>query len=124
MRSTGDNRYTNRYPEKKGTAPLTHQLEKLKYRRGQGRGCDSLGVVLFLAWFPRSSSFTTKEMRVGLDQCQPISSITSSAGSWRMSTQPRPGPHPRFPPIVGARVCAPARPMYPLGPATSSYFIR
>jgi hypothetical protein len=30
----------------KGTVPLTRQLKKLKYRRGEGRVCDLLVVVL------------------------------------------------------------------------------
>lgn len=29
----------------KGTVPLTHELKKLNYRRGQGRVCDLLVVV-------------------------------------------------------------------------------
>ena len=54
----------------KGIAPLTRQVKKLKYRRGQGRLVCNLVV---LAWFPRSCSFTTEEMRMGLDHCHQIS---------------------------------------------------
>src|SRR6266576_6459787 len=89
MRPTGD-RYTNRYPATRYSPPINALAQEAQVSRGQGRVCDSLVVVL--AWFPPSFLF-----RVVYDLRQrgwvsinvnKFFAITSSVGSWRMSTRP------------------------------------